>query len=281
MDQPCSQTRKLGNEQKLPRIAGTGMMQSAIWDEVRPCLFCPKRDSVMSSAARQHRRSPYDQEAGLANGDQMPQEEFHRRYQAYSEDTKFELIAGTVYMASPLRSPHGYFSVLLAWLFESYSVETPGVQALHDATILLDEDNEPQPDLTLLVLPEFGGKTTLTPGSYIKGAPELICEIAHSTQAIDLHQKKNAYRKAGVGEYLVLSIEEGEVAWFDFKARRAITPNSEGISKSRIYPGLWLMIPALIAQRRNDLMATLRSGLESPEHAAFVKRMSGRRGRKA
>jgi Uma2 family endonuclease len=207
----------------------------------------------------------------------MQQAEFHRKYESYPEDTKFELIAGTVYMASPLRSPHGTFSVLLAWLFESYSVETPGVQALHDATIILDMENEPQPDLTLRVLPKFGGNTTDTKEGYVKGAPELICEIAHSSRAIDMHQKKDAYRRSGVGEYLVLAIGEGEVAWFDFRSKRAISPNSDGISKSRIFPGLWLMIPALIAQRRSDLTATLRSGLQSPEHAAFVKRLEARR----
>ncbi len=198
----------------------------------------------MSSVTRQYRRPPVDRDAELANGDRMQQEEFHRKYEAYPENTKFELIAGTVYMASPLRQPHGSHHFLLNWLLGTYTAETPGVEGLDNATILLDDDNEPQPDLTLRVLPEFGGKTSLTPESYIKGAPEFICEIAHSTRAIDLHQKKDAYRKAGVGEYLVLSIEEGEVAWFDFKARRAITPNSEGVSKSRIFPGLWLMIPA-------------------------------------
>ncbi|HEV8061382.1 MAG TPA: Uma2 family endonuclease [Gemmataceae bacterium] len=234
----------------------------------------------MSSATRQHRRPPDDRDAELANGDRMQQEEFHRKYEAYPEDAKFELIAGTVYMASPLRQPHGAHHFLLNWLLGIYTAETPGVEGLDNATILLDKDNEPQPDLTLRVLPEFGGNTSLTPESYVKGAPELICEIAHSTRAIDLHQKKNAYRKAGVGEYLVLSIEEGEVAWFDFKARRAIIPNPDGISKSRIFPGLWLLLPALIARGRKDLMATLRSGLQSPEHAAFVKRMNGRRERK-
>ena len=127
----------------------------------------------MSSAARQHRRSPHDQEAGLANGDRMQQEEFHRKYEAYPDDTKYELIAGTVYMASPLRQPHGAHHFLLNWLLGTYTAETPGVEGLDNATILLDEDNEPQPDLTLRVLSEFGGNTSLTPESYVKGCPNL------------------------------------------------------------------------------------------------------------
>jgi len=43
----------------------------------------------------------------LVNGDRMKQPEFHRRYEAYPDDTKCELVGGTVYMASPLRWPHG------------------------------------------------------------------------------------------------------------------------------------------------------------------------------
>ena len=39
----------------------------------------------------------------LENGDQMTQAEFHRRYKAYPEDVKFELIGGVVHMASPMR----------------------------------------------------------------------------------------------------------------------------------------------------------------------------------
>ena len=43
----------------------------------------------------------------LHNGDRLTQAEFHRRYEAYPEDVKFELVGGIVYMTSPLRRPHG------------------------------------------------------------------------------------------------------------------------------------------------------------------------------
>jgi hypothetical protein len=43
----------------------------------------------------------------LHNGDHMSQAEFHRRYEAYPDDVKIELIGGIVYVASPLKRPHG------------------------------------------------------------------------------------------------------------------------------------------------------------------------------
>ena len=63
----------------------------------------------------------------LCNGDRMKQLEFHRRYQAYPEDTKFELIGGVVYMASPTRATHGLFTAELCGAFYTYKASTPGV----------------------------------------------------------------------------------------------------------------------------------------------------------
>jgi Uma2 family endonuclease len=230
----------------------------------------------MSSATPFRQKQVENHEFHLVNGERMRQAEFHRKYQAYPDDTKFELIAGTVYMTSPLKGFHGSYHLQLAWLFGSYSAETPGVQGLDNATTILNDENEPQPDLSLRILTELGGRSTLTSEAYVQGPPELIAEIAHSTRALDLYQKKDVYRQAGVLEYVILAIEERTVTWFDFKARRQIAPDSDGICKSRIFPGLWLAIPALLSQDQNGMGIALRAGLQSPEHAAFVKRLESR-----
>ena len=60
----------------------------------------------------------------------------------------------------------------------------------------LGDSGETQPDLSLRILPEYGGSsTTVKKGkkSYISGPPEWIGEVAHSSRAIDLHLKKTAY----------------------------------------------------------------------------------------
>src|SRR5579871_4314083 len=155
--------------------------------------------------------------APLYSGDRMSQAEFHRRYQAYPEDVKFELIGGIVYMASPLRRSHARRHVQLASLLERYESQTPGVELLDNATTILGEESEPQPDLALRILSTYGGQSLESDQDYVAGPPELIVEIAHSTRAIDMHQKRADYQRADVREYLVLSIEKPELRWFRFR----------------------------------------------------------------
>ncbi len=61
---------------------------------------------------------------------------------------------------------------------------TPGFEASDNATVVLGEENEPQPDLFLRILPQFGGQTRTTKDQYVEDAPELVAEIAHSSRAI-------------------------------------------------------------------------------------------------
>src|SRR6516165_7755710 len=130
----------------------------------------------MSSASRHTAPRPAGDLPSLVSGDRMNQAEFHRLYQAYPEKTKIELIAGTVYMASPLKSPHGQYHFLLSWLLGNYVAETPGVQGLDNVSTILDDKNEVQPDLSLRTLVEFGGLTTISEEQYIQGSPELVIE---------------------------------------------------------------------------------------------------------
>jgi Uma2 family endonuclease len=203
----------------------------------------------------------------------MSQAEFHRRYQAYSEDEKWELIGGTVYMASPLCWPHGLYHVDLAGVLWWYTSQTPGVEAGDNATAILGEESEPQPDLALRIKAEYGGRSSLDSDQYVVGPSELIAEIAHSSRGIDLYGKRDDYQKAGVVEYLVLLIEEKQLRWTHFPSGRPIKANREGVFRSRIFPGLWLNGPALLARDTPTVMATLQRGLSSTEHARFVRRL--------
>ncbi|HEX9831979.1 MAG TPA: Uma2 family endonuclease, partial [Mycobacterium sp.] len=116
--------------------------------------------TVAALLTRDHDGKPLT--APLHNGDRFTQSEFHRRYLAYPEDVKFELICGIVYMASPLGLPHGTHHLELGTLLTLYKGATPGVEAGDNATIILGEDSEPQPDLMLRILPAFGGQSRTT-----------------------------------------------------------------------------------------------------------------------
>ncbi|MGB3239101.1 MAG: Uma2 family endonuclease, partial [Geitlerinemataceae cyanobacterium] len=49
---------------------------------------------------------------------------------------------------------------------------------------------------------EVGGQSVISADGYVEGAPELIVEVAASSAAYDLHDKKRVYRRNGVREYL-------------------------------------------------------------------------------
>ncbi len=213
----------------------------------------------------------------LHNGDHMSREEFHRIYSLMPPNFRAELIGGIVYVASPLKLPHGTLHMPLGALLYTYQGYTPGVQSGDNATIMLGDDGEPQPDLFLRIRPECGGQSTTSPDNYILGAPELIVEIAASSRAIDLHRKRDDYTRHGVCEYLVATVREGELRWFDLSAGRELAPEADGIYRLRVFPGLWVHAEGLFADNYHQLMETLSQGLATPEHAAFVQRLAAAR----
>jgi hypothetical protein len=205
----------------------------------------------------------------LHNGDRMTRAEFHRIYERMPPGFKAELIGGIVYVASPLKVHHGANHLPLGSLLWTYETRTPGVQSGDNATVLLGEESEPQPDLYLRILPEYGGQSRTTKKGFITGAPELVAEIAYSSRAIDLHAKRHDYGRHGVREYLVLSLREKRLYWFDLRAGRELQPDADGVIRIHSFPGLWIDVASLLA-RDGRIAAVLEQGLATPEHAAFV-----------
>ncbi len=221
--------------------------------------------------------SPHPVPPPLENGDALTRLEFERRYTAMSNLKKAELIEGIAYMASPLRfEPHAEpHADVIIWL-GIYKVATPGTRLGDNSTVRLDLDNEPQPDAVLLIDPRAGGQTRFSADGYVEGAPELVVEIAASSAAIDLRDKKRVYRRNGVQEYLVWQVLDRHLDWFHLHNGDYISlqPDSEGILRSAICPGLWLALPALLAGEMTQVLATLQQGLQSPEHASFVQQLA-------
>jgi len=214
-------------------------------------------------------------ESLLEPGDRLSRDEFERRYERMPHVKKAELIEGIVYMPSPARfgkhaEPH---SQLAAWL-AVYASETPGVRCGDNSTVRLDLDNEPQPDLVLMKLPDRGGQARISEDDYIEGAPELTVEIVGSSRGYDLHQKKGAYRRNGVREYLVWITDENRVIWWELREGdyREIAPAADGLLKSGVFPGLWLEAAALLRGEMKTVLAVLRRGLDSSEHAQFLSK---------
>jgi Uma2 family endonuclease len=136
---------------------------------------------------------------------------------------------------------------------------------------ILGKQSEPQPDVALLIR---GGQTTETEDGYIEGAPELACEVANSTESIDLNAKKRDYEKYGAREYLVVAVRIRQVFWFvrgDDGKFVDLPADADGIIRSRAYPGLWLDPAALLAGNLAGVLAVVNQGIASAEHAEFAR----------
>lgn len=213
----------------------------------------------------------------LESGDRLTRPEFERRYNAMPNVKKAELIEGVVYVASPLRfepdaEPHGN---LMIWL-GIYKVATPGVRLGDNPTVRLDLDNEPQPDAILLIDAACGGLSHLGTDGYVEGAPELVAEVAASSASKDLYDKKRAYRRNGIQEYIVWQVFDSTVSWFNLQNGEyvALIPNASGIIQSQVFPGLWLDVSALVAGNMQQVLAVLQKGLSSVEHQMFIQQLS-------
>lgn len=214
----------------------------------------------------------------LKNGDRLTRHEFERRYQAMPGVKKAELIEGKVYMPSSVTArqhsqPHAY---LTTWL-GTYAIQTPGVTVHDNATVQLDLDNEPQPDALLRIDEGCGGQSRINEDDYIEGAPELVVEVAHSSAAYDLYDKKCAYRRNGVQEYVVWQIAETRIDWFQLEggAYKTQSPDDEGCLHSMTFPGLVLDVGALLDDNPAAVLVRLNEALGSEAHQAFVERVQG------
>jgi Uma2 family endonuclease len=214
----------------------------------------------------------------LVQGDFLSRDEFLRRWEAMPDVKRAELIRGVVYMPSPLSLEHGDVDNQVAGWLAVYAALTPGCRASNNATWLMGEDEAPQPDTSLRILPECGGQSRVE-GRYAAGAPEFLAEVCISSTAFDLHQKLEVYEEAGVQEYLAVLMREREVRWHRLTGARfqVLPAPADGVYRSAAFPGLWLDAAALL---RGDLargLAVLHDGIKSPEHKQLVDQLAARR----
>ncbi len=209
----------------------------------------------------------------LEAGDRLTRREFHRRYQAMPHLKKAELIEGIVYVSSPVKRKHGkYTSHINAWL-SIYSFATTGTEVADNTTTILDEDNEPQPDVYLRIEEEYDGQTWSNEDDYVIGAPELVAEIASSSASYDLHDKKKVYRRNGAKEYIVWRVKDQKLDWFALQDGEFVelSPNAEGVIESTVFPGLRLAVNSLLSGDMPAVLAELQKGITAPEHQAFIE----------
>src|SRR5947208_10102016 len=109
-----------------------------------------------------------------------------------------------------------------------------------DVTIILGEDSEPRPLHTLPTLRSSDLQSKVNDEEYLEGAPELLAEVAYSSRAIDLNQRRDDYKADDQLADLVLSIQDGRLFWFHFPSGEMITTNRQGVYRSTVFQGLWI-----------------------------------------
>lgn len=235
----------------------------------------PKTETVVEPRPKhgaRHQKSGRSSIPLLENGDRLMREEFERRYNAMPHLKKAELIEGRVSMSSAVRMSHsGAHAKIMAWL-SAYWVYTPGIELHDNATVRMDEENEPQPDALLRIEADDLATSWVSEDDYLEGAPELIVEIAGSSVSHDLYEKFEVYQRRSVKEYLVWQLYENRLDWFVLQQGQytSLTPDNDGIIRSRTFPGLFLAVEALLSGDMATVLAVLQQGLQTKEHVAFV-----------
>ncbi|MDQ6700845.1 MAG: Uma2 family endonuclease [Acidobacteriota bacterium] len=187
-----------------------------------------------------------------------------------------ELIQGRVYLPSPVSDPHCSMHFMLSSWTANYVRLTPGCGGKLEGTWLMLDD-VPQPDIAVVILPEYRGQSRVMK-SYNAGAPELAIEICLSSKSRDLGPKLELYREAGVREYLTVMLPDSSLTWRYLAAGQyiALEPDTAGVLRSQIFPGLWLDVRAVFTNDSARLWNTLEHGLNTAEHERFVRELAAR-----
>lgn len=216
----------------------------------------------------------------LVPGQRLTREEFLRRWEQMPDLKNAELIAGIVYIPSPVSPIDSKYHFLVNGWLAPYVANTPGCEGGSTGTWLMLQD-APQPDVYVRILPDCGGQSRDF-ARYPSGAPELIVEVTVSTTSHDLGAKLELYRSAGVREYVSVLPEKPQVIWRVLEAGQYVTinPDADGILRSRVFPGLWLDPAALLAQDGKRVLEIVHQGLRSPDHQQFVDLLKSREERR-
>ena len=91
----------------------------------------------------------------------------------------------------------------------------------------------------------MGEPICLSEDDYVEGAPEFIAEVASSSASYDLHDKRSAYLRNGVREYMVWETRETRIEWWGLKEGSYVPlpRDDSGVVRSEVFPGLWLDVP--------------------------------------
>lgn len=148
--------------------------------------------------------------------------EYDRMIEAgiYTENDRIELLNGEIIEIIPKGTKHVYFNEVIADFFREKFDKNVDVRSQNP--IILDDFSEPEPDIVLAKPPRK---------KYLENHPTpsdilLVMEISDTTLAYDRDDKASAYSRNGIGQYLLLNLQNETIE--DYRA-----PNADGYQFKR------------------------------------------------
>ena len=99
-----------------------------------------------------------------------------------------------------------------------------------------------------------------------------------SSLRLDLGKKRKLYERYGVQEYVVYDAKDQTLHWFQLPGTEMIHPDSAGVYKSQLFPGLWIDSKALARGDAAGLFAAVEAGTKTAAHKKFVAKLRSIRG---
>jgi Uma2 family endonuclease len=161
---------------------------------------------------------------------------------------RYEIVDGVLYMApSPSLGHQGITGEIFAYLRSYVQMAGLGRVFIAPADVELSYKNVVQPDV-FVVLNEYLDRIA---GSRLIGAPDLVVEVASpSTARHNLREKQDAYSRAGVAEYWIVTpgeqVVEVLVLAGDFYSSLGVFGGEEMLP-SRIVPDMPVRVQQLFA----------------------------------
>ncbi|MBD2104487.1 Uma2 family endonuclease [Leptolyngbya sp. FACHB-261] len=136
-------------------------------------------------------------------------ERYHRAIDAgLFDDQPVELLRGDIIVMPPEGEPHAYYNSEVGDYLRALLGNRVKIREAHPIT--LPNDSEPAPDLAIV---KPLGAVYLEHHPYPDDIFWLI-EFSNTTLSKDLNEKKAVYAEAGIAEYWVVNLKDGELNVF-------------------------------------------------------------------
>src|SRR5262249_13094914 len=154
---------------------------------------------------------------------------------------------GIVYMASPMKRGHGrYGTRLIRWLGE-YEEATPDTEVLDNATNILGDESEPEPDGCLFICRNAVGRPGRTRPAILTAPPSKSPRSARAPNPPICTARKRIRREPAFANTSSLPCGNSVSSVYPPPRQVSRTGTRPGRHyRSEVFPGLWLDARALL-----------------------------------